>query len=234
MAFFDFDELAQGFIYPADGTARYDVAFRLVCFRPFVGEVLTGVISSADKDGLRVSMNFFDDVVIPGHFLQSPSEYRAEENLWVWKYENEDEDEDEDADPDAESVFAFNVGEPIRFRVRSINFTQVHSTLSGRQALTTSTHLESAAGSVKPENDDIPPPPTSVRRRSVPRRRHLLRSCLTHFIPTAQDEEFRAHLFCIGAARFPHRASAEPCEFSSGRAWAPEASSAQLWSCCAV
>jgi len=166
MAFFDFEELAPGFIYPADGNARYDVSFRLVAFRPFVGEVLTGRVSGANPEGLKVSLTFFEDVVIPGHFLQQPSEYRREENLWVWKYENDDED---GGDEDDQNQFAFHIGEQIRFRVRSLSFTQVRSTLRGRQAMTTSTLLEppSAVLGAKAKEEDVPLAPVRKRSSSV-------------------------------------------------------------------
>ena len=42
------------------------VDFRALVFRPFRGEVLEGKISDANGAGLRVSLDFFDDVFIPG------------------------------------------------------------------------------------------------------------------------------------------------------------------------
>lgn len=43
--------------------------FRLVVFRPFVGEVLVGWVSSCTEEGLNVKMEFFDDIHIPKHLL---------------------------------------------------------------------------------------------------------------------------------------------------------------------
>nr|AAR87356.1 hypothetical protein LOC_Os03g41300 [Oryza sativa Japonica Group]AAR89892.1 putative RNA polymerase [Oryza sativa Japonica Group]ABF97566.1 hypothetical protein LOC_Os03g41300 [Oryza sativa Japonica Group] len=38
--------------------------------KPFVGEVLVGKISGYDEKGLHVSLDFFNDICIPGHLMQ--------------------------------------------------------------------------------------------------------------------------------------------------------------------
>ena len=43
----------------------------MIVFRPFVGEVLTGRIMAATHAGLRISLEFFDDISIPAHLLFS-------------------------------------------------------------------------------------------------------------------------------------------------------------------
>ena len=45
--------------------------FRLTVFRPFVGEVLTGRIMTATYTGIRISLEFFDDIFIPAHLIFS-------------------------------------------------------------------------------------------------------------------------------------------------------------------
>ncbi len=52
----------------------FAVTFRLMVFRPFVGEVLVGRVSQCAEGGLRVSLGFFDDIVVPSYLLQTPSE----------------------------------------------------------------------------------------------------------------------------------------------------------------
>lgn len=42
------------------------------------------------RDGLRVSVGFFSDVLIPDYALQTPSYYDEAEGVWVWKYEGSD------------------------------------------------------------------------------------------------------------------------------------------------
>jgi|SRR5277367_5981863 DNA-directed RNA polymerase III subunit RPC8 len=45
--------------------------FRMTVFRPFVGEVLSGRIMAATHRGIRISLEFFDDIFIPEHLLFS-------------------------------------------------------------------------------------------------------------------------------------------------------------------
>lgn len=87
VSFYDFLDLGDPYIYPSEGSAHHLVRFRMVVFRPFVGEILTGKIVSCNKDGLKVSMGFFDDVFIPSSCLQKPSVYNESDGCWVWKYE---------------------------------------------------------------------------------------------------------------------------------------------------
>ena len=162
IAFYDFEELRPGFVFPADGAAQYEISFRMVVFRPFVGEILLGTIRSADETGLSVTMDFFDDIEIPAHFLQKPCEYKPRERLWVWQYGDDNGSEDGGDGGEGsgdENVFAFHVGEKIRFRVRSVNFTQVHETQLGRQATTTS--------SLKTEGDQVRKRSSSVDLTTV-------------------------------------------------------------------
>jgi DNA-directed RNA polymerase III subunit RPC8 len=46
--------------------------------------------SNICREGLRVSLGFFSDVLIPDYALQSPSLYNHEEGVWVWKYDGSD------------------------------------------------------------------------------------------------------------------------------------------------
>ena len=46
---YDVLSITGGYIYPSDGAAHYTVAFRLVVFRPFVGQILTGRLAKSDK-----------------------------------------------------------------------------------------------------------------------------------------------------------------------------------------
>ena len=88
--------------------------FRMIYFRPSVGEVLKGRILSSSEKGIRISLYFFDDVFVPAYLLQLPSDYRRQDGLgnWVWKY-----GEENDGD------FVFVNGSLVRFRVKSIDYT---------------------------------------------------------------------------------------------------------------
>lgn len=52
-----------------DGGAHVNVEFRMIVFRPFKGEVLTGRISSATAAGVKVRTDFFDEVFVPAAAL---------------------------------------------------------------------------------------------------------------------------------------------------------------------
>ncbi|KAG1675686.1 hypothetical protein FOA52_002395 [Chlamydomonas sp. UWO 241] len=106
---YDVQSIEGGFIYPNDGAAYFKVRFRLVVFRPFVGEVLVGRLKSCTKDGLRVSLGFFDDILIPVWALQDPSFFEEAEKLWVWKFDGND--------------MYMDLGEQVRFRVQALRFS---------------------------------------------------------------------------------------------------------------
>lgn len=126
-----------------------------------------------------------------------PSKYEARTGLWVWtpSYEEGDEEEgdaDNEADPDGDPASSGNqdaeednryemeIGAEIRFKVKSINFTQITDTAKGMQATTTTTAQAQAAihpnqmggqGSISsndtPNAGDDTPKPQPVRKRSV-------------------------------------------------------------------
>ena len=50
---YDVLSMEGGFIYHSDGAAHYTVSFRLVVFKPFVNEVLTGKITKCDRCACR-------------------------------------------------------------------------------------------------------------------------------------------------------------------------------------
>ncbi|KAF7731923.1 DNA-directed RNA polymerase III subunit RPC8 [Apophysomyces ossiformis] len=110
----DILEASEGIILYGDGCSYKKVKFRLVVFRPFVGEILTGKIKSCSPKGVRVTMGFFDDIHIPGVALQAGSEFDPAEQVWVWNY-------------DGEKMY-MDIDEPIRFRVLRELFTDTTPT----------------------------------------------------------------------------------------------------------
>ena len=68
-----------GTVGPARMAAHFHVVFKVVVFRPFVGEVLEGRVDSTRTAwSLYVRLGFFNDVFIPEHMLQEPSAFDAE------------------------------------------------------------------------------------------------------------------------------------------------------------
>ncbi|KAJ1981542.1 DNA-directed RNA polymerase III complex subunit Rpc25 [Dimargaris cristalligena] len=100
---FDILETSDGLIYHSDGGLNYETTFRLVVFRPFIGEVLVGKIRSSSEKGIKVSLHFMDDIIIPPSCLPENSEFDTQEQVWVWKYDGND--------------LFMDPGEIIRFRV---------------------------------------------------------------------------------------------------------------------
>jgi DNA-directed RNA polymerase subunit E'/Rpb7 len=83
---------------------------------------LVGRISSSNKDGILVSLEFLDDVFIPSYLLQAPSKFKPESKLWVWEYGEEDSG-DEFVMGIGEQVFALSLSflslSNIRFHINN-------------------------------------------------------------------------------------------------------------------
>ncbi len=72
---YDFERIGDANLHPGEGAAYTDVTFRLLVFRPFVGEVLCGTVLSSDKEmGVQVGIDFFDCITVPPAQLPQPSE----------------------------------------------------------------------------------------------------------------------------------------------------------------
>lgn len=93
ISFYDFLEIDDPYIYPAEGSTHQQIKFRLVVFQPFEGEIITGKVVDSNPNGIRISIDFFSDIHIPSTYLQEPSEFDSSTGLWTWKYiDSEDTD----------------------------------------------------------------------------------------------------------------------------------------------
>ena len=61
IAFYDFLEVGDPFVYPGEGASHQQVRFRVVVFRPFVEEILTGKVINCTADGIKGRMLRFPD-----------------------------------------------------------------------------------------------------------------------------------------------------------------------------
>jgi len=59
------------------------------------------------REGVYVSLGFFDDILIPQEYLQQKSKFVDAEQLWVWEYQTEEGTHD----------LFMDINEEIRFRV---------------------------------------------------------------------------------------------------------------------
>ncbi|GMG50222.1 unnamed protein product [[Candida] boidinii] len=82
-------EIDDGLLKPGDGATFVNVKFRCVVFKPFVGEVLTGWIEKITETGIKVNLEFFNDIFIPKKFIFDSSEYSKDENAWVWSVDED-------------------------------------------------------------------------------------------------------------------------------------------------
>ncbi|PNF27787.1 DNA-directed RNA polymerase III subunit RPC8 [Cryptotermes secundus] len=115
IALHDITRLEDSYIFPGDGAAHTKVHFRYVVFRPFMEEVIIGKIRSCSRDGVHVTLGFFDDIIIPPNALQHPSRFDETEQAWVWEYNT--------GDGDKHDLF-MDPGEPVRFRVTAETFVE--------------------------------------------------------------------------------------------------------------
>jgi DNA-directed RNA polymerase III subunit RPC8 len=193
-----------GACVPGDGGSHHDCIFRLVVFRPFVEEVCLGKIAKSTSKGIQVTLGgFFQDIHIPAYWMLRPSKYNEKSGLWVWSpdyggdddggedaneedgvghakniknegTEETEEDKEEEVEEEEDQHYEMELGAEIRFKVKSIQFTQVVNTAKGVQATTTTTaHSHSfppASGSKSPADmEDVSSldRPISLRKRST-------------------------------------------------------------------
>jgi len=106
---YDIVELGKSFIFHGEGSSNTEVHFRFVVFRPAIGEVIIGKLRSCSREGIHVSLGFFDDILIPEAYLPDQRRFDEREQLWVWEFLNEDGEQ---------SDLFMEVGEKIRFQVK--------------------------------------------------------------------------------------------------------------------
>ncbi|KAK8197153.1 DNA-directed rna polymerase III 25 kd polypeptide [Phyllosticta capitalensis] len=98
---------SEGLIGHGTGIVNVNVDFRLVVFRPFKGEIIEGTITSGTAQGIKIALDFFDDIFVPGPVnLFEGTKYSGREEVWVWTTETGDE-------------LFFDNEERVRFRVEA-------------------------------------------------------------------------------------------------------------------
>ncbi|KAH9316157.1 hypothetical protein KI387_024784, partial [Taxus chinensis] len=111
VSIYDIRAIDGGFVFAGDGAPTYTIDFRLVVFRPFIGEVLVGRLKKSDKSGIYLSLGFFDDIHVPEHHLQQPSTFDEKENAWKWDYDG--------------SELFLDLDEEVRFRVTQLKYPPI-------------------------------------------------------------------------------------------------------------
>ncbi|KAJ4721139.1 DNA-directed RNA polymerase III subunit RPC8-like [Melia azedarach] len=114
ISIYDINEIEGGFIYPGEGASTHTVKFRLIVFRPFVGEIIAARLKESDANGLRLSLGFFDDVYIPAHLLPSPSRSEPDKRYdvrWIWEF--------------GDTKYIIDGLDEIKFRVLSVKYPPI-------------------------------------------------------------------------------------------------------------
>jgi len=86
VALHSLESVSDAFIYANNGGAHVATVFGLVVLRPFVDEIILGTVAESSERGIRVSLDFFDDVWIPAANLRQPARFDAEGGHWLWSY----------------------------------------------------------------------------------------------------------------------------------------------------
>ncbi|ODV95298.1 hypothetical protein PACTADRAFT_50042 [Pachysolen tannophilus NRRL Y-2460] len=109
----DIISIDDGLLKPGDASSYVKVNFRMVIWKPFVGEVLTGWIEKCTPEGIKVKLEFFNDIFIPKDYLFENSYYSEADNAWIWQ-------------PDEDSAELYlDINERINFRVEEEVFANV-------------------------------------------------------------------------------------------------------------
>ncbi|OMP09830.1 hypothetical protein COLO4_05101 [Corchorus olitorius] len=124
---YDIRSIKGGFVFPGEGSSTYTVEFRLIMFRPFVGEVIVAKLKECDARGLRLSLGFFEDIYVPEVHLPTKSHFECYPNnrhrgRWIWNFGGAAQSEEPQ---DEEPQFVIDGSDRIKFRVHSVSYPSI-------------------------------------------------------------------------------------------------------------
>ncbi|KAI5310249.1 DNA-directed RNA polymerase III subunit rpc25 [Ascosphaera atra] len=110
MGVYDLLESSDGLIGHGTGLVNVNggehFKFRMIVFRPFRGEIVLGKITSGSEKGIKISLEFFNDILVPPSLLLDGARFDYTDQVWVW-------------DTEDGSTLYFDIGETVRFRVEA-------------------------------------------------------------------------------------------------------------------
>lgn len=118
---YDISEIGDSYILPGEGDCRVRVTFRMIVFRPFVDEVIEAKVIGSSRQGLTLSIEFFEDIFVPAEKLPEPHVFEEDGQVWYWEYAQEDE-------PPARLYM--DPGKIVRFRTTELIFKDLKPDLS--------------------------------------------------------------------------------------------------------
>jgi len=116
VTFYDFKKIGSSCILPGEASSYTGVVFRYIVFQPIIGEIIEGVISKSGREGLSISLHFFQDIIVEPESLPSVSRFDEVEQVWYWEYKNDDGET---------TKFFMDSGKRVRFRVLSVDYRKV-------------------------------------------------------------------------------------------------------------
>nr|GEW39504.1 DNA-directed RNA polymerase III subunit RPC8 [Tanacetum cinerariifolium] len=113
---YDIESIDGGFIFANEGAPTYTVKFRLIIFRPYVGEIVSAKLKESNRTGLRLTLGFFDDIYIPELLMPEPSHFKPDadhknQGIWTWNFNDEE--------------YFIDGQDEIRFRVQNVKFPEI-------------------------------------------------------------------------------------------------------------
>ncbi|KAF8303679.1 putative DNA-directed RNA polymerase III subunit [Trypanosoma cruzi] len=99
VAIHDILQYTQGIVRGPSASAWLTAQFRLCIFAPTPGARLRATISAQTREGIFLTLEFFQFVFfVPGDLLVAPSSYHEEKKCWVLHVEEEEEDDVEEGE----------------------------------------------------------------------------------------------------------------------------------------
>ena len=89
---------SEGLIGHGTGIVNVNVDFRIMVYRPFKGEIVRGTITHSNIEGVYLSTDFFEDIIVPPPLLFENTQWGADESgteAFIWRTDNGEGGENE-------------------------------------------------------------------------------------------------------------------------------------------
>uniref|UniRef100_A0A8R1HNM5 RNA_pol_Rbc25 domain-containing protein n=1 Tax=Caenorhabditis japonica TaxID=281687 RepID=A0A8R1HNM5_CAEJA len=94
----------------------------MIVFRPFVDEVIEAKVIGSSRQGLSLSIEFFEDIFVPAEKLPEPHVFEEDGQVWYWEYAQEE------GEPPAKLFM--DPGKIVRFRTTELIFKDLKPDLT--------------------------------------------------------------------------------------------------------
>lgn len=107
--------IGDSYVFQGDGSTYTKVQYNMVVFRPAVGDILVAKLRSCSREGVYLTLGFFDNIFISAESLMKPSRFDEKEQMWSWEYEDRETGEI--------TLLPMEVGKMCRFKITEERFT---------------------------------------------------------------------------------------------------------------